>query len=87
MFLIMSLIIISIAVLAIAIFLMSFNIIFRKDGKFPETEVGHNKEMRKRGLKCAKGEEKALWRKQKSPSVSYSPVQGCSSHSCCCGDE
>ncbi|MDD2583609.1 MAG: hypothetical protein WCR61_00180 [Bacteroidales bacterium] len=82
----MSLIFISIAILAIAIFLMSFNIIFRKDGEFPETEVGRNKEMRKKGLRCAKGEEKALWRKKKTPQVSYSPTEGCSSHSCCCGD-
>lgn len=83
----MSLIFISIAVLAIAIFLMSFNIIFRKDGQFPVTEVGHNKEMRKRGLRCAKGEEKALWSKAKATGISYSPQSGCSSHSCCCGDE
>ena len=27
---------------------LCFNIIFRKDGKFPETEIENNKEMRKR---------------------------------------
>ncbi len=83
----MLLIIISITVLAIAIFLLAINIIFKKDGEFPETEVGRNKEMKKRGLRCAKGEEKALWRKQTALGVSYSPQQGCSSNSCCGGGE
>lgn len=40
---------------------LCFNIIFRKDGKFPETEIEKNKEMRKRGIKCAKEEELKLW--------------------------
>ena len=71
----MSLIIISVAIIAIAVFLMSFNIIFRKNGKFPETEIGHNKEMRKMGLMCAKSEEKILWNKGKKR-------EECST--CCC---
>jgi hypothetical protein len=44
---------------------LGFNIFFRKK-KFPETEVGHNKEMRKRGIKCARTEEIHLWRKNKN---------------------
>ena len=36
---------------------LCFNIIFRKDGKFPETEIENNREMRKRGIKCAKEDE------------------------------
>lgn len=40
---------------------MCFNIIFRKDGKFPETEISNNREMRKRGIRCAKEEEMRLW--------------------------
>ena len=31
---------------------MCFNIIFRKDGEFPETEVSKNKNMKKLGIKC-----------------------------------
>jgi len=38
--------------LGICIFGMCFNIIFRKDGKFPETEVSKNPEMKKLGIKC-----------------------------------
>ena len=43
---------------------LCFNIIFKKDGKFPDTEIEHNKEMRKRGLQCAKVEERKLWNKK-----------------------
>ncbi|MFA5713570.1 MAG: hypothetical protein WC960_05270 [Bacteroidales bacterium] len=68
----MQLLLISILFVALAMFLLSFNIIFRKDGKFPETEVGHNLEMQKLGLKCAKAEEKSLWKK------------GGKGDSCCC---
>ena len=35
---------------------LCFNIIFRKNGKFPETEISSNAEMRKRGIRCAKEE-------------------------------
>ena len=43
---------------------LCFNIIFRKDGKFPETEIENNREMRKRGIKCAKEEEIRIWGKK-----------------------
>jgi len=36
---------------------LGIKMIIQKNGKFPETEVGHNKEMRKRGIICAKAEE------------------------------
>lgn len=35
---------------------LGFNIFFRKNGKFPETEIGQNREMKKRGIRCAKEE-------------------------------
>ena len=47
----------------LCVFGLCFNIIFRKDGKFPETEIENNMEMRKRGIKCAKEEEIKLWGK------------------------
>ena len=40
---------------------LCFNIMFRKNGRFPETEISRNKEMRKRGIICAKEEELRLW--------------------------
>ena len=48
------------AILALGIFGMCFNIIFRKDGHFPEYEVGSNKEMRKMGIRCMKEEQAAI---------------------------
>lgn len=47
----------AVVVLGIAIFGMCFNIIFRKDGKFPEYEVGSNSKMREMGIKCMKEEQ------------------------------
>jgi len=47
----------ALALVAFCVIGLCFNIIFRKDGKFPETEIENNKEMRKRGIKCAKEEE------------------------------
>jgi len=80
----MSLFLFSIGLIALCVFLLSFNIIFRKDGKFPDKEIGHNKEMRKLGLKCAKAEEKEMWgingtmkRKNGGPSCSGSNCEGC----------
>ncbi len=74
----MSLFIITVVILAITVFLFSFNIIFRKDGKFPESEIGHNKEMRKLGLMCAKSQEKMLWKKSDKKD---------GSSSCCCYED
>ena len=51
----------ALVLVALCVFGLCFNIIFRKDGKFPETEIENNKEMRKRGIKCAKEEEIRLW--------------------------
>ena len=61
----MKLIVLTLILTGLCVFLLCFNIIFRKDGKFPETEIEHNKEMRKRGIQCAKMEEKKLWGKKK----------------------
>lgn len=44
-------------ILALAIIAMGVNVFFRKNKKFPSSSIGGNKEMRKLGLKCAKGEE------------------------------
>ncbi len=48
----MKVFLLALAVLALAVAGMSFNILFRKDGKFPEYEVGSNEEMKKRGITC-----------------------------------
>ena len=47
-------------ILGIGVFGMCFNIIFRKNGEFPETEVSKNKEMRRLGIKCMHEEEEEI---------------------------
>lgn len=51
----------AILLLAIGITLMCFNIIFRKNGHFPQTDVGSNENMRKMGIRCMKEEEDEIW--------------------------
>lgn len=56
----MEIFIAAIIFLGLAVFIMCFNIIFRKK-PFPDSEIGHSKELRKRGIICAKEEEMKLW--------------------------
>ena len=60
----MKLLLFAIFLVGLCVIGLCFNIIFRKDGKFPETEIENNREMRKRGIQCAKMEEKKLWGKK-----------------------
>jgi len=63
---------------------LCFNIIFRKDGKFPETEIENNVQMKKLGIKCAKAEEMALWgKKNKNNTASCNGDGGCASCAGC----
>lgn len=49
----------------VSFLMLGFNIFFRRKS-FPETEIGHNREMQKLGLTCPKCEETAMHRKRKS---------------------
>ena len=53
---------VALVLVGLGVFGMCFNIIFRKNGKFPEYEVGSNQEMRRRGIKCVNEEERQLRR-------------------------
>ena len=57
----MEIVLAAVVLVGLCVFGLCFNIIFRKDGHFPETEIENNKEMRKRGIKCAKEDEIKLW--------------------------
>jgi hypothetical protein len=50
---IFKIIIVSIVLLAIAFTAMSINILIKKNGKFPKSQIGHNKKMREKGIECA----------------------------------
>ena len=59
----MAVFLVTLVLVGLAVFGMCFNIIFRKDGAFPEYEVGSNKEMRRLGIRCMKEEMAELDRK------------------------
>jgi len=56
--------ILSMVLMALVAFLMSVGILFRKNGRFPNTHIGGNKEMAKRGITCATSQDREA-RKQK----------------------
>ena len=62
---------------------LCFNIIFRKNGHFPETEISSNREMRKRGIICAKEEELRLWGRKNGKEHPTCSDLGCSDCSSC----
>jgi hypothetical protein len=45
-------------IIAISVILLSITIIIKKNGKFPNTHVGGNKNMRKRGIKCVQSQDR-----------------------------
>lgn len=49
----------ALVIIALGVFGMCFNIIFRKK-EFPKYDVGSNEEMRKRGIRCFKDEDADL---------------------------
>lgn len=53
----MKIFLLCLVLVGLCVFGMCFNVIFRKDGKFPEYEVGSNEEMKKKGIKCLHQEE------------------------------
>ena len=56
----MTVFLLTLILLALGIVGMCFNILFRKDGSFPQYEVGSNEQMRKLGIRCMKEEMEEL---------------------------
>ena len=56
-------ILIAIAFLGVAILLFGVKIFFTKNGKFPNSHVSGNKEMRKRGVTCVQSLDREERRK------------------------
>lgn len=46
--------IISVILVGLALVGLGIGMLVKKNGKFPETHIGKNKNMKKRGIKCAK---------------------------------
>jgi hypothetical protein len=49
----LKLLLISAVLLALALAGMAITILVKPKGRFPDTHIGHNREMRKRGITCA----------------------------------
>ena len=58
--------ILSLILLALCVLGLSINMLVKKDGTFPKTEIGDNPHMHERGIRCAKEEEMALWNNEKT---------------------
>lgn len=71
----MKLILLTIVIIAFCILGLSFNIIFKKNGKFPDGEIGHNKALRKKGINCMKTDEQKLWGKNGSMRKRTGPTE------------
>jgi hypothetical protein len=85
----LTVLIISVVIVAIAFIGLGLSIFFRKNGKFPETGVGHNTEMRKLGITCARSDEIKRFNLQKDIMAAKSTGQpltvqnpGCTGCSC-----
>ena len=58
-------ILITVVLMAFVFLALGVSIFFRRNGKFPETEVGKNKKMREMGITCVKCEEYRNWQNTK----------------------
>jgi len=47
----------SLALILLSVLLLGIKVFFTKNGRFPDTHVGNNKELRKRGIHCAKTQD------------------------------
>lgn len=67
----------AVILLAIGVVGMAVTILVKKDGKFPDGEISHNKELRRRGIICAKEEELRTWKRRGGQSRKECPEGGC----------
>ena len=55
-----TLLLLSTGFIAIAVFGFSINILFKENGRFPDSGISKNKELRKRKIYCIKTEQKMI---------------------------
>lgn len=67
-------IVFTLLIIAISFALLAITILIKKNGRFPNIHVGGNKEMRKRGIKCAQSQDRDA-RKENPHRVSESSKQ------------
>ena len=75
----MKIFLLALVLVGLCVIALGFNIIFRKNGQFPETEIENNREMKKLGIKCVSAEERALHRRKGAPDQASCSADDCSS--------
>ncbi len=70
----LQILLIAIVIVALAVLLLGINI-FVFGRKFPETEVGRNKNMIRLGLRCPQCEERARYRRSKPATLNPSELK------------
>ena len=79
----MTVFLLALLLLAFAVAGLAITILVKKDGKFPDGEISHNKELRRQGIICAKEEELRLWKKHNPKAAAHGrrpdicPESGC----------
>jgi hypothetical protein len=53
----LNMLILSVALLSLAMLGLGLNILIKKNGRFPAYRVGHNRDMKKLGITCVKQDE------------------------------
>ena len=53
----MTTLLLTLVIVGLAVLLLGVKVFFVKGGRFPNTHIHDNPEMRKRGIKCAKDKE------------------------------
>lgn len=56
---------VTLCILAIALALLCVKLLFVKGGKFPNTHIGGNKAMQRRGIRCVKAQDREARMKKK----------------------
>lgn len=80
----MKIFLLAVLLIGLSLIGLCFNILFRKNGKFPDGEISHNKALTKQGIQCAKVEERKLWGK-KSRNRANCSDDDCADCGCGCG--
>ncbi|MDR1552872.1 MAG: hypothetical protein LBS69_05355 [Prevotellaceae bacterium] len=66
-----------ICIILICFAAMSISIWIKKNGKFPETEISRNKNMKKLGIKCIQQEETEQQNKNSKQKINCDDCEGC----------
>ena len=79
------LLIITVVFVGIALLALALRVLIKRGGRFPDTHISHNKEMRNRGIHCYQTQEKLERKGTPAKLAGVSNDIGCGS-GCACDD-